>query len=230
MNFMYKLEDYETVAMLNRWFVENYPMGRTSIEITYHDVEKGYITCKAEVYRDVNDANPAVTNIAHGVRDMYIQNMRRFYAEDIASSALGRAITLLKGGNTATRDDMEKVGQIADKPTAKPFKEKLADKITMEVENDPWIVKAVAPAPSAAEAVALVQDVLGATKIDKDIPECKHGQRLWRTGNKNGKPWANMSCPVQPQRQQTWAEVDKCDPIWYVIDANGAWKPQEARS
>jgi hypothetical protein len=124
---------------------------------------------------------------------------------------------------------MEKVGQIADKPTAKPFKEKLADKITMEVENDPWNVKAVTPAPSAAEAVALVQDVLGATKIDKDIPDCKHGQRLWRTGNKNGKPWANMSCPVQPQRQQTWAEIDKCDPIWYVIDNMGAWKPQEAR-
>jgi len=167
---MFNLDDYETVAMLNRWFVENYPMGRTSIEITYHDVEKGYITCKAEVYRDVNDPNPATSNIAHGVRDQYIQNMRRFYAEDIASSALGRAITLLKGGQTATRDDMEKVGQVADKPTPKPFNQKLADKIIVEVEDDPWTVKAVAPAPSAAEAVALVQDVLGATKIDKDIP------------------------------------------------------------
>lgn len=227
---MYKLDDYETVAMLNKWFVENYPMGRTSIEITYHDVEKGYITCKAEVYRDVNDAFPATSNIAHGVRDQYIQNMRRFYAEDIASSALGRAITLLKGGQTATRDDMEKVGQVADKPTTKPFTEKLADKIIMPVEDDAWTVKAVNPAPSAAEAVALVQDVLGATKIDKDIPECKHGQRVWRTGNKNGKAWANMGCPLTPQRQETWADIDKCDPIWYVIDNNGAWKPQEARS
>jgi len=227
---MYKLDDYETVAMLNKWFIENYPMGRTNIEITYHDVEKGYITCRAEVYRDANDPKPATSNIAHGVRDQYIQNMRRFYAEDIASSALGRAITLLKGGNTATRDDMEKVGQVADKPTPKPFAEKLADKITVEVENDPWTIKAVEPAPTAAEAVALVQEVLGATKIDKDIPHCKHGERIWRTGNKNGKAWANMSCPVQPQRQETWADVDKCDPIWYVIDNNGAWKPQEARS
>ena len=227
---MYKLDDYETVAMLNKWFVENYPMGRTSIEITYHDVEKGYITCKAEVYRDVNDPFPATSNIAHGVRDQYIQNMRRFYAEDIASSALGRAITLLKGGQTATRDDMEKVGQVADKPTPKPFAEKLTEKIIMPVEDDAWTVKAVQPAPSAAEAVALVQEVLGATKIDKDIPECKHGQRVWRTGNKNGKPWANMGCPLTPQRQETWADIDKCDPIWYVIDNNGAWKPQEARS
>jgi hypothetical protein len=226
---MYKLEDYETVAMLNKWFVENYPMGRTNIEITYHDVEKGYITCKAEVYRDANDPFPATSNIAHGVRDQYIQNMRRFYAEDIASSSLGRAITLLKGGNTATRDDMEKVGQIADKPTPKPFSEKLNEKIIIEVEDDPWTVKAVTPSPTAADAVALVQEVLGATKIDKDIPHCKHGERLWRTGNKNGKAWANMSCPVQPARLETWADVDKCDPIWYVIDNNGAWKPQVAR-
>ena len=227
---MYKLDDYETVAMLNKWFVENYPMGRTNIEITYHDVEKGYITCRAEVYRDVNDSHPATSNIAHGVRDQYIQNMRRFYAEDIASSALGRAITLLKGGQTATRDDMEKVGQVADKPTPKPFAEKLTERIIMPVEDDAWTVKAVQPAPSAAEAVALVQEVLGATKIDKDIPECKHGQRVWRTGNKNGKAWANMGCPLTPQRQETWADIDKCDPIWYVIDNNGAWKPQEARS
>jgi hypothetical protein len=226
---MYKLEDYETVAMLNKWFVENYPMGRTSIEITYHDVEKGYITCKAEVYRDANDPFPATSNIAHGVRDQYIQNMRRFYAEDIASSSLGRAITLLKGGQTATRDDMEKVGQVADKPTTKPFAEKLNDKIIIAVEDDPWTVKAVTPSPTAADAVALVQEVLGATKIDKDIPHCKHGERLWRTGNKNGKAWANMSCPVQPARLETWADVDKCDPIWYVIDNNGAWKPQVAR-
>jgi hypothetical protein len=230
MIFMYKLEDYETVAMLNRWFVENYPMGRTNIVITYHDVEKGYITCRAEVYRDANDPFPATTNIAHGVRDQYIQNMRRFYAEDIASSSLGRAITLLKGGNTATRDDMEKVGQVADKPTPKPFAEKLADKITMPVEDDPWTVKAVAPVPSASEAVALVQEVLGATKIDKDIPHCKHGERVWKTGSKNGKEWANMGCNNRPGNGERWAEIEKCDPIWYVIASDGTWKPQEARA
>ena len=226
---MYKLEDYETVAMLNKWFVENYPMGRTSIEITYHDVEKGYITCKAEVYRDANDAFPATSNIAHGVRDQYIQNMRRFYAEDIASSSLGRAITLLKGGQTATRDDMEKVGQPTDKPTPKPFAEKLADKITMPVESDPWTIKAVSEPPSAAEAVALVQDVLGATKIDKDIPECKHGQRVWKTGSKNGRAWANMGCNGRPSTHVNWAEFDKFDPIWYVINSQGAWTPQEQK-
>jgi hypothetical protein len=218
---MYKIEDYETVAMLNKWFVENYPMGRTSIEIIYHDVEKGYITCKAEVYRDANDPFPATSNIAHGVRDQYIQNMRRFYAEDIASSSLGRAITLLKGGNTATRDDMEKVGQVAGSPTPKPFAEKLADKITVEVEDDPWTVKAVAPAPSAAEAVALVQDVLGAVKVEKEIPLCRnchdHKPMTWKTGvsAKTKKPWANFNCFACK------------DVIWYEIKSDGSWGAQE---
>ena len=218
---MYKIEDYETVAMLNKWFVENYPMGRTSIEIIYHDVEKGYITCKAEVYRDANDPFPATSNIAHGVRDQYIQNMRRFYAEDIASSSLGRAITLLKGGNTATRDDMEKVRQVAGSPTPKPFAEKLADKITVEVEDDPWTVKAVAPAPSAAEAVALVQDVLGAVKVEKEIPLCRnchdHKPMTWKTGvsAKTKKPWANFNCFACK------------DVIWYEIKSDGSWGAQE---
>lgn len=219
---MFNQEDYETVAQLNLWFVENYPMGRSDIDIKSHDPEKGLITIKASVWRDANDPYPAATNIANGVRDLYIKNMQRFYAEDVATSALGRAILLLKGGKTATADDMAKT-------IPQTFSEKLAGKVIMPVEDDPWTVKAVEPAGSAAQAVALVQEVLGASKIDKDIPHCKHGQRIWRTGNKNGKAWANMSCPVTPQRQETWAQVDKCDPIWYVIDANGAWKPQEAR-
>ena len=220
---MFKLEDYETVAMLNKWFVENYPMGRTNIDITYHDVEKGFITCKAEVYRDANDPHPASSNIAHGVRDLYNSNMRRFYAEDIASSALGRAITLLKGGQTATRDDMEKVGQPIEKAPAKPFSEKLADKIIIALEDDPWTVKAVEPAPSAAEAVALVQEVLGAVKLDKDIPLCRnchdHKPMTWKTGvsAKNGKPWANFNCYACK------------DVIWYNLTPDGTWKAREGQ-
>jgi hypothetical protein len=223
---MYKLDDYETVAMLNKWFIENYPMGRTNIEITYHDVEKGYITCRAEVYRDVNDPHPATSNIAHGVRDQYIQNMRRFYAEDIASSSLGRAITLLKGGNTATRDDMEKVGQVADKPTPKPFSEKLNDKIIMPVEDDAWTVKSVNPAPSAAEAVVLVQDVLGGSKIDDDIPSCQHGVMAFSEGvsKKNNKPWAQFRC-----QNHVGGFLEKCEPVWLEINKDGKWVKQRGR-
>ena len=212
---MFKLDDYETVAMLNKWFVENYPMGRTNIEITYHDVEKGYITCRAEVYRDVNDPHPATSNIAHGVRDLYNSNMRRFYAEDIASSCLGRAITLLKGGQTATRDDMEKV-------VPKSFEKRLEEKITVEVADDPWTIKAIDESAPAADAVALVKEVLGG-KTQNDIPNCKCNRPMaWADGvSKTGKPWGHFKCTNVPAR--------KCqEPIWYNIAADGSWQPREA--
>jgi hypothetical protein len=106
----------------------------------------------------------------------------------------------------------------------KAFAEKLADKITMPVEDDPWTTKAVSPTPSSAEAVALVQDVLGAVKIDKDIPLCRnchdHKPMQWKTGvsAKNNKPWGKFDCYV-------------CrDVMWYNIAADGTWKPQEVKA
>jgi hypothetical protein len=213
---MFKLDDYETVAMLNKWFVDNYPMGRTNIEILHHDPEKGYITCRAEVYRDSTDVHPATTNIAHGVRDLYNSNMRRFYAEDIASSALGRAITLLKGGQTATRDDMEKVAP-------KSFEKRLEEKITVEREDDPWTTKTVVEAPQATMSVEEVAATLGA-KILTDDPKCKHGNRIWKTGvSKSNKPWGHWACDNRPMNGERWADMEKCDPIWYDIQKDGIW-------
>ena len=218
---MFNLEDYETVAILNKWFIDNYPMGRTNIEITYHDVEKGYITCKAEVYRDVNDPNPATTNIAHGVRDLYNSNMRRFYAEDIASSSLGRAITLLKGGQTATRDDMEKV-------SSKPFEKRLEERITVPVESDPWTIKTVDVPATSAEAIATVKDLLGG-QTDKDIPHCEHGEMHWKTGKaKTGKPWGHFKCPGASNGDMSRCPKDK-DVIWYEIKPDGTWGRQKDR-
>lgn len=222
---MFKLEDYETVAMLNRWFIENYPMGRTNIEIVYHDPKEGFITCRAEVYRDINDAHPAVTNIAHGSRDLYNTNMRRFYAEDIASSSLGRAITLLKGGQTATRDDMEKVD------TSKPFEKRLAEKISVPVEDDPWTIKTVEPPKTSAEAVDLVKDIIGG-QTEKDIPNCSHGKpRVLRTGtSKAGKQWAAWDCTYKANVYQVGQEK-ACDPdrIWLELSPSGTWVPQKGR-
>jgi hypothetical protein len=222
---MFNLEDYETVEERLVKFWKEHPDGR--IETLLVDATLQRFIVKASVFRTEADAQAWTTGYAEETVSTRGVNSTSAL-ENCETSAIGRALSnagYATKGKRPSREEMSKVK--AAEP--KPFTEKLSDRIIIEVEDDPWTVKAVAPAPSAAEAVALVQDVLGATKIDKDIPECKHGQRLWRTGNKNGKPWANMSCPVQPQRQQTWAEVDKCDPIWYVIDANGAWKPQEAR-
>jgi hypothetical protein len=226
MNFMFNLEDYETVEDRLTKFWKDYPDGRISTQIIEHTLQRFII--QAAIYRTEVDAQPWSTGFAEETVSTRGVNSTSAL-ENCETSAIGRALAnagYASKGKRPSREEMSKVK--ANQP--KPLQTRLDEKIITPVEDDPWTVKAVAPAPSAAEAVALVQDVLGAVKIDKDIPECKHGQRLWRTGSKNGKPWANMSCPVQPARQQTWAEVDKCDPIWYVIDANGAWKPQEVRS
>jgi hypothetical protein len=220
---MFNLEDYETVAMLNRWFVENYPMGRTNIEIVYHDPKDGFITCRAEVYRDINDAHPATSNIAHGSRDLYNSNMRRFYAEDIASSSLGRAITLLKGGQTATRDDMEKVD------ANKSFDKRLAEKITIpDVSDDLWTTKTVEPPKTSAEAVDLVKEIIGG-QTDKDIPRCEHGEMIWKTGQtKAGKTWGHFKCVGAASGALLRCPKEK-DIIWYEISPQGNWQKQKIR-
>jgi len=222
---MFNLEDYETVEERLAKFWKEHPDGRISTEVIEHTLQRFIV--KASIFRTEVDAYPWTTGFAEETVSTRGVNSTSAL-ENCETSAIGRALAnanYAAKGKRPSREEMAKVSQAQPKP----FAEKLSDKIITPVEDDPWTVKAVEPAPSAADAVALVQEVLGATKIDKDIPHCQHGARVWRTGNKNGKPWANMSCGGQPQRNETWSDFNKCDPIWYVIDNNGAWKPQEAR-
>jgi hypothetical protein len=150
---MFNLEDYEDVATLNRWFIENFPMGRSNLITEMHDPDKGYIRVKAEIYRDITDPNPAVTNVAFGARDLYNRNMARYYVEDTFTSALGRAIILLKGSNkTATRESMEQVS--AGVEEVAKAKAKMAqtsgEYIPVVKEEDPWTIKASTMPPTMA--------------------------------------------------------------------------------
>jgi hypothetical protein len=225
MNYMFNLEDYETVEERLAKFWKEHPDGRISTEVVEHTLQRFIV--KASIFRTEVDAHPWTTGFAEETVSTRGVNSTSAL-ENCETSAIGRALAnanYAAKGKRPSREEMAKVNQAQPKP----FAEKLSDKIITPVEDDPWTVKAVAPAPSASEAVALVQEVLGATKIDKDIPHCSHGERVWRTGNKNGKAWANMSCGGQPQRNETWADFNKCDPIWYVINSQGTWSPQEAR-
>ena len=222
---MFNLDDYETVEERLVKFWKEHPDGRISTTLVESTLQRFIV--QASVFRTEVDVHPWTTGYAEETVSTRGVNSTSAL-ENCETSAIGRALAnagYVTKGKRPSREEMSKVK--AAEP--KPFAEKLAEKVIMPTEDDPWTVKAVEPAPSAADAVALVQEVLGATKIDKDIPHCSHGQRIWRTGNKNGKPWANMSCSGQPQRNETWADFNKCDPIWYVIDNNGAWKPQVAQ-
>jgi hypothetical protein len=226
---MFNLEEYEDVATLNKWLIENYPMFRSNLVTEFHDPDKGYIRVRAEIYRDCQDANPTVTNVAFGARDLYNRNMARYYVEDTATSALGRAIILLKGSSkTATRESMEEVAKTQNliAETKAKLTETPKEYIPVAKEDDPWTIKEVAAAGTAAEAVALIAETLGGTKIDDDIPSCEHGVMKFRDGvsKKNNKPWAQFSC-----QNPAGGFLEKCEPIWLEINQDGKWVKQKGR-
>jgi hypothetical protein len=223
---MFNLEDYETVEERLAKFWKEHPDGR--IETTMVESTLQRFIIKAAIFRTEVDAQAWTTGYAEETVSTRGVNSTSAL-ENCETSAIGRALAnagYASKGKRPSREEMSKVK--AAEP--KPFLTKLEEKIIMEVENDPWTTKAVTETPTAAEAVDLVKEVLGGVKVDKDIPYCEHGEREWRTGNKNGKAWANMSCSAKPMNGERWSEVNKCDPIWYVIDANGSWKPQEPRA
>lgn len=211
----FNLEDYEDVATLNKWFISNFPLGRSDLSVISHDPEKGYILIQSTLWRDSKDAAPAVSNVAFGSRETYIPNMKKFYVEDTATSALGRAIILLKGSDkTATKDDMKKVEV---NPT---FKEKLEAKqnlygksgrsaaietalrASFEADKEPAQV---------AWTVGDVVDQIGSS-TPNEPPACEHGHIFKEGISKGGKPYYGYVCKAK-----------ECPPVWAKLTANGKW-------
>jgi hypothetical protein len=221
---MFNLEEYKTAAQKIKEVHDNYPMCRFNIRSIEVNHAQGFVWVITEIYRDSKDEHPAAVDGAYEFRSEKGVN-RDFWVENCITSSYGRVCSLLLGDDQrSSREDMEKVNRLNAKPVAKPFAEKLADKITMPVEDDPWTTKAVAESPTAESAVDLVKEVLGGVKIDKDIPLCRnchdHKPMEWKTGvsAKNNKPWGKFSCYV-------------CrDVMWYNIAADGTWKPQEVKA
>jgi hypothetical protein len=213
----FNLEDYEDVATLNKWLISNYPMFRSDLSVISHDPEKGFILIQATLWRDSKDAAPAVSNVAFGSRETYIQNMKKFYVEDTATSALGRAIILLKGSDkTATKDDMRKV---ESNPS---FKEKLENRQNMygkpgsksaQIETilrDSFAADKKEPEP-VAWSVGDVVDQIGSS-IPNEPPACQHGHILKEGISKGGKPYYGYVCKAK-----------ECAPNWATLTANGKW-------
>ena len=218
---MFNLEEYTTVAERIKMFRQMYPMGRV---LTYLVNDNPiYIVFKCELYRDDEDARPFSTGYAKEVIAERGVN-RDFALENCETSSIGIACKNADIGtekHSISREEAAKVKAKNEKAAPKPFAEKLADKITVKKEDDPWTTKEVHPAPSAADAIALVQDVLGAVKVEKEIPLCRnchdHKPMSWKTGvsAKTKKPWANFSCFACK------------DVIWYEIKSDGSWGAQE---
>ena len=216
---MFNLEDYETVEERLVKYWKEHPDGRIDTTLVESTLQRFIV--KASIFRTEVDVQAWTTGYAEETVSTRGVNSTSAL-ENCETSAIGRALAnagYVTKGKRPSREEMAKVK--AAEP--KPFAEKLADRVIMPVEDDPWTVKAVAPAPSAAEAVALVQEVLGAVKLDKDVPLCKnchdHKPMTWKTGvsAKNGRAWANFNCFACK------------DVIWYNLTPDGTWKAREGQ-
>ena len=219
---MFDLSLYETVEdRLAKFWKEN-PDGRISTQIIEHTLQRFIV--QAAIYRTEVDAHPWATGFAEETVSTRGVNSTSAL-ENCETSAIGRALAnanYASKGKRPSREEMAKVNQ----GQPKPFAEKLADKITMPVEDDPWTIKAVEPAPSASEAINLIQDVLGGSKVDDDIPSCEHGVMKFSQGvsKKNNQPWAQFRC-----QNPAGGFLEKCEPVWLEINKDGKWVKQKAR-
>jgi hypothetical protein len=219
---MFNLEDYETVEERLVKFWKEHPDGRISTTLIEHTLQRFIV--QAAIYRTEVDAHPWTTGFAEETVSTRGVNSTSAL-ENCETSAIGRALAnanYASKGKRPSRQEMAKVNQAQPKP----FAEKLNDKIIMPVEDDPWTVKAVTPTATAAEAVSLVQDVLGGSKIDDDIPTCQHGVMAFSEGvsKKNNKPWAQFRC-----QNPAGGFLEKCEPVWLEINKDGKWVKQRNR-
>ncbi len=213
----FNLNDYEDVATLNKWFISNFPKGRSDISVISHDAKDGYILVQATLWRDSIDDKPAVSNIAFGSRETYIPNMKKFYVEDTATSALGRAIILLKGSDkTATKDDMKKV-----EVEPNQYEKRLQERRYSPAGSRAAAVEDALRASFAVEnkqddpqawSVAEVVDQIGAS-TPNEPPACEHGHILKQGISKTGKPYYGYVCKSKVTEHAKWAKMT----------ANGKW-------
>ncbi|MEW6209778.1 MAG: hypothetical protein AB1631_15550, partial [Acidobacteriota bacterium] len=67
-------QDYVSVAERIEKFYQKYPEGRIVTQIVHHDLERGFILMRAEVYRKPDDTLPAATGHAYEIRsEGYVQ-------------------------------------------------------------------------------------------------------------------------------------------------------------
>ena len=209
----FNLNDYEDVATLNKWFIENFPMGRSDINVVSHDPEKGYILIRAMLWRDSKDPAPAVSNLAFGSRETYIPNMKKFYVEDTATSALGRAIILLKGADkTATKDDMQKVvigNQEQPKPTyGAPGSRAAAVAAALRSKDFSSFEAPVLEEPAPVKwSVNEVVDAIGASTPHEPPVCCDAGHTLKQGMSKGGKPYYGYVCKANIKEHAKWAKI-----------------------
>lgn len=223
----FNLEDYETVEERLIKFWKDHPEGR--IITTLLSGSSSQFIVRAELYKDGSDSIWTTGLAEETVQGRGVNSTNAL--ENCETSAIGRSLAnagYATKGKRASRSEMNKVvAQANTEQVIADTKARLAETakeyVPVAKENDPWTIRDAKPAATVDEAVAIVKDIIGA-QTERDIPKCKCGKDMaWRTGQgKNNKPWGHFTCANVPSR--------KCmEPIWYEVDASGAWAPQKVK-
>jgi hypothetical protein len=203
----FDLKNYEDVQSRVKRFQEAFPLGRIVTSIVDFSAEKGHVLVKAECFRDDITELPAGVDYAFGNVAFYPTHMKRFFIEDTATSAVGRAISLvLPTEHKPTQQDMAKV----ERP-----KYETASSI---VDNtDYWTVTA-ADSETVGTAVEQLQEQLGG-EVLSEAPICAHGHMIKRESKADApKEWCGYFCTEKTKAKQ-------CPPIWMIRSATtGQWR------
>ena len=217
---MFNLSEYETVDSRIHQFYESFKDGRIVTEMELIDMEKGHCIFKAYIYKDSVRTMADSTGYADGFRkDRGVD--AQFWINNAETSSIGRALANLGLSAKGKRPSAEEMSQVNS------VKEKKA-----EVEKDYWttpfgeqdeLIKEV-PAPVTINAaVNTVAEILGTAK---DVPSCKHGDREFKDGVKNGRAWGGYFC----RHIGVQGSEPKCPTLWYQLSSQGTWEPQKARA
>jgi hypothetical protein len=235
MKIMFNLSEYTTVSERIKLFREMYPMGRIITTLISEDPSR--VVFKAEFYRDDEDQRPFSTGYAREITADRGVN-KDFALENCETSAIGIAAKNANIGtekNAISREEAEKVNRVKAKDeTIQQVKAKMAETsgsyIPVVKEEDPWTIKAGQMPPTMGEAVSMVKEIIGG-QTDKDIPHCKHGEMMWKTGTtKAGKPWGHFKCKAAVTGEIGGRCESPNDVIWYEIAQDGSWQRQKVRA
>lgn len=203
----FDLKNYEDVqSRVKRW-QDSFPLGRITTTIVEFNAEKGYVLVKAECYRDDETLLPAGVDYAFGNVAFYPTHMKRFFIEDTATSAVGRAISLvLPTEHKPTQQDMARVEQ-----------PKTQTNVVQTDQTDYWVLSETG-AETAGSAVEQLQQQMGG-EVLSEAPICAHGHMIKRESKSDAaKEWCGYFCPLPTKAKQ-------CPPIWMVRSATtGHWR------
>jgi hypothetical protein len=223
MNYMFNLEDYETVEERLVKFWKDYPDGRIDTKLVEASASRFIV--QAYIYRTEADQHPWSSGLAEETIQGRGVNATSAL-ENCETSAIGRALASAGYATKGKRPSREEMAKVASKQAVvtsiAEVKAKMADTAQQYVPvakaDDPWTTWEAKPVQTVEQAVETVKEILGGT-TEKDIQRCAHGEMVWKTGtSKAGKPWGHWRCIGK-----ILGEAERCEPIWYEIKPDGSW-------